>query len=302
MSGRILVTGASGFVGQHLARLLIDKGFQVSALQRGSLGIALPSEVEPIFADLTDVASLAAVPRRWHGVIHLAGASIPSLFTTTAPVVQNLAMTLNLLEHLEEARVLLVSSCHVYAPSDKPHREQGPLMPQGRYGLSKHLMEQMAPHYAQRLDIRIARPFNHLGPHQRPELVIPSLLRRLSASRDDATPLLMRGLNSVRDFIDVQDVAAAYLAILELASPGHHTFNVCTGKAHSIGDLVAMVLRLLDSKREVRFEEKPNSSDDIPYLVGSPERLMADSGWKPDLTLEQSLKTMLQLIPKETQP
>ncbi len=302
MKRSILLTGASGFVGLHMARLLVERGFQVSALQRGSRGIALPPGVAPIFADLSDVASLASVPKRWHGVIHLAGASIPSLFTTTAPVAQNVAMTLNLLEHLEEARVLLVSSCHVYAPSDQPHCEDGPLVPQGRYGLSKHLVEQMAPHYAHRLDIRIARPFNHLGPHQRPELVIPSLLRRLDDSKGDTAPVLMRGMDSVRDFIDVLDVATAYLAILELESPRHHTFNVCTGKARSIGDLVAVVLGLLNSHREVRFEGKPNSSDDISYLVGSPERLMADSEWKPEISLEQSLQTMLRSIPKEAQP
>lgn len=305
---RILLTGASGFVGQHVAHLLVERGFQVSALQRGSLGIELPPMVEPIYADLSDPASLAKVPRNWHGVIHLAGASIPSLFTTTAPVVQNVAMTLNLLEHLQEARVLLVSSCHVYAPSDVPRVEDGLIVPQGRYGLSKHLVEQLAPHYAHRLDIRIARPFNHLGPHQRPELVIPSLLRRLAATKDETGPVRMQGMDSVRDFIDVRDVAAAYLAILELDSPPHRTFNVCTGTGRSIGELVALLLRLLGPEREVLFEGKPNSSDDIPFLVGSPDRLMADSGWRPELSLEQSLRAMLQTmqtmqtIHKEGQP
>ena len=292
-SKRILITGASGFVGQHMARLLIERGFRVSALQRGSLGVELPPMVERIYADLSDPASLAAVPRNWHGVIHLAGASVPSLFTTTAPVVQNVAMTLNLLEHLQAARILLVSSCHVYAPSDVPQVEDGPIVPQGRYGLSKHLVEQLAPHYAQALDIRIARPFNHLGPHQRPELVIPSLLRRLAAAKEETGPVRMQGMNSVRDFIDVRDVAAAYLAILELDSPAHRTFNVCTGTGRSIGDLVALVLQLLGSEREVLFEGRPNSSDDIPFLVGSPDRLRADSGWKPELSLEQSLRAML---------
>lgn len=301
MIPRILLTGASGFVGQHMAHLLIERGFQVSALQRGSLGIDLPPRVEPIYADLADPASLAAVPRNWFGVIHLAGASVPSLFTTTAPIVQNVAMTLNLLEHLQEARVLLVSSCHVYAPSDARRIEDDPLVPQGRYGLSKFLVEQLAPHYAQALDLRIARPFNHLGPHQRPELVVPSLLRRLAASKSETGPVRMQGMNSVRDFIDVRDVAAAYLAILELDSPVHRTFNVCTGTGTSIGDLIALVLRLLGSQREVLFEGKPNSLDDIPYLVGSPDRLGAASGWLPELSLEQSLQAMLNTLHRDGQ-
>ena len=306
MSGRrILLTGASGFVGQHMASLLLGRGYEVHALQRGSLGVVPMEGVEPIYADLSDPASLAKVPRNWHGVIHLAGASVPSLFSTTAPVVQNVAMTLNLLEHLQEARILLVSSCHVYAPSAVPRSEDGPIVPQGRYGLSKHLVEQLAPHYAHRLDIRIARPFNHLGPHQRPELVIPSLLRRLAVTKAETGPVRMKGMNSVRDFIDVHDVTAAYLAILELESPAHHTFNVCTGIGRSIGDLVALVLRLLGSERKIQFEGQPNSSDDIPFLVGSPDRLRAGSGWKPEMSLEQSLQAMLetmQTIQKEGHP
>ncbi len=295
MSRSILLTGASGFVGQHMARLLLARGYDVSALQRGSLGVDLPAGLKPVYADLSDVASLAALPRRWHGVIHLAGASVPSLFSTTAPVQQNLAMSMNLLEHLDSARVLLVSSCHVYAPSSEPHREDGAIVPQGRYGLSKHLVEQLAPHYASRLDIRIARPFNHMGPQQRPELVIPSLLRRLAAGQGDGSPVRMMGMNSVRDFIDVLDVAEAYLAILGLEAPVHRTFNVCTGRARSIGDVVEAVLRLLGSRREVHFEGTPNSSDDIPVLVGCPDRLVA-TGWQPALSLEQSLEAMLKAL------
>lgn len=301
MKRSILLTGASGFVGQHMARLLLRRGFEVTALQRGSLGVSLPRGVRTIYADLLDPASLAAVPRRWHGVIHLAGASIPAAFRTMAPVVQNVAMSLNLLEHLEEARIVLVSSCHVYAPSDQLRVEEAALLPQGRYGLSKHLVEQMVPHYADRLDIRVARPFNHLGPRQRPELVIPSLLRRLSASRDDGSPVLMRGRDSVRDFIDVRDVAEAYLAILGLEPQRGATYNVCSGKARSIGELVATVLGLLGSKREVVFEGNPNSADDIPWLVGSPARLMAASGWNPHWSLERSLQAMLESIPGEDQ-
>jgi GDP-4-dehydro-6-deoxy-D-mannose reductase len=296
MKRSILLTGASGFVGSHAARLLVDRGWKVSALQRGSMGIDLPKGVKPIYADLLDSASLATIPRQWFGVIHLAGASVPSLFSTVAPVVQNVAMTLNLLEHLRDSRVLLVSSCHVYAPSDTPRHEDDGLVPQGRYGLSKHLIEQLAPHYAPRLDIRIARPFNHLGPFQRPELVVPSLLRRLAASRHDASPIRMAGLDSVRDFIDVRDVAAAYEAILGLEGPSYRIFNVCTGRPLSISKLVGSVLDLLGSTREVHFDGKPNSLDDIPNLVGNPERILSNSNWAPSISLERSLRDMMHTL------
>jgi GDP-4-dehydro-6-deoxy-D-mannose reductase len=299
---RILLTGASGFVGHHMARALLARGYRVFGLDRGA-GLDLPEGVEPLTVDLQDSASLMTLPRSWDGVIHLAGASIPSLFATTAPVTYNLQITLNLLEHLQDSRVLLVSSCHVYAPSDHRRKETDPIVPQGRYGLSKHLVEQLVPHYQGRLDIRVARPFNHLGPGQRPELVIPSLLRRLVGPPSrDASPVEMKGWNSVRDFIDVRDVVSAYLAILELEAPSERIFNVCTGRAQSIEDVVRAVMDLLGTHRPIHFQGSPNSSDDIPYLVGDPDRLQSVAGWTAGHSLSDSLGTMLQALQSQGTP
>ena len=291
-SRAFLVTGASGFVGQHLIRLLRVRGHAVTALDLGARP-DLPPEVEFRSVDLRDPSALADLPRTWDGVIHLAGASIPSLFATPAPVVLNLEITLNLLNHLRDSRVLLVSSCHVYAPSATRRQETDPVLPQGLYGLSKHLVEQTAPSFQGRLDLRVARPFNHLGPGLRPELMVPSLLRRLAALPKDDSPVLMEGLNSVRDFIDVRDVAAAYLAILEMGAPADRTFNVCTGQGHSIEDVVKTAMALLGQARPVQFRERPNSSDDSPYLVGDPTRLAA-AGWVASLGLSDSLSSMIQ--------
>lgn len=293
---RILLTGASGFVGRHMAEALVRMGDHVVALDRG-MAIDLPEGVEPLVMDLQDPASMADLPRTWDGVVHLAGASIPSLFATPAPVTFNLEITLNLLEHLRDSKVLLVSSCHVYAPSDQRRKETDAIVPQGRYGLSKHLIEQVAPHYQGRLDVRVARPFNHLGPGQRPELVVPSLLRRLAAaSPADTSPVQMAGWNSVRDFIDVRDVVSAYVAILALGSPAQSTFNVCTGRATSIEDVVRTVLTQLGVQREIQFQGSPNSTDDIPYLVGDPTRLSTAAGWAPHHSLSDSLRTMMQTL------
>jgi GDP-4-dehydro-6-deoxy-D-mannose reductase len=279
-----------------MAEALLRQGDRVVALDQG-IAFDLPKGVEPLVMDLRDSASMVNLPRAWDGVIHLAGASIPSLFATPAPVVFNLELTLNLLEHLRDTKVLLISSCHVYAPSDQRRKETDPIVPQGRYGLSKHLVEQLAPHYQGRLDVRVARPFNHLGPGQRPELVVPSLLRQLSsASLDDSSPVQMAGWNSVRDFIDVRDVVSAYLAILGLESPDHSTFNVCTGRATSIQDVVQTVLDLQGVRREIQFQGSPNSTDDIPYLVGDPSRLAEAAGWTAGHSLSDSLHTMMQTL------
>ena len=296
MNKTILLTGASGFVGQHLARVLAQRGYHVVALDQSPNPPEIPG-VETRCIDLAIPESLATLPRTWWGVIHLAAASVPRLFVTTAPVVSNLQITLNLLEHLEAGRVILVSSCHVYAPGSTPRREDDPILPQGRYGLSKHLCEQLLPHYQQKLDIRVARPFNHIGSGMRPELMIPSLIRRLlDHPVGNTSPLVMKGLDSVRDFIDIRDIATAYLAILELESPVHRTFNVCTGTGYSIGDVAREALSILGANRLVEFEQHPSSSEDIPYLVGDPARLQECSNWRAAFSLTESLRAVMKSV------
>ncbi|MGA3072018.1 MAG: NAD(P)-dependent oxidoreductase [Terracidiphilus sp.] len=290
---KVLITGGSGFVGQHMSRLLLDWGYRVFSLQRNTLA-SLPDGVDPIYIDLKDPKALKDLPRAWDFVIHLAGASIPSQFTSVDPVLLNVRMVMNLLEHLEDARVLLVSSCHVYAPSLCLRAEESPIIPQGRYGLAKHLIEQMAGHYEHKLDIRIARPFNHLGPYQRQELVIPSLLRRIRMSGSlDRSAITMSGTNSTRDFVDVADVVAAYLAILQIEVPNHRVFNVCTGTPLTIKHVADLALQILEIEREIAFEGHPNSADDNPFVVGSPARLMSASNWRPHVPLRVSLERML---------
>jgi GDP-4-dehydro-6-deoxy-D-mannose reductase len=279
-----------------MARALTAQGDQVFALDRTEYPHPCEGLVN-LSADLKDPASLASIPQQWDGVIHLAGATIPSQFSSPALVTFNLEITLNLLEHLRDSRVLLVSSAHVYGNSSMRRQETDPIVPQGRYGLSKHLVEQLAPHFKSRLDIRIARPFNHLGPGQRVELVVPSLLQRLAALPiEDQSPVEMAGCNSVRDFIDVRDVVTAYLAILGMEGSEDSVFNVCTGRATSIAEVVKAVLELLGVQREIHFQGTPNSLDDTPYMVGDPERLFLATGWRPRWSLSESLRSMMEAL------
>lgn len=292
MPRRILVTGASGFVGRHLVSLMLSHGHEVFGLQRRP-AIGMPQGFQPLLADLSDPTTLRELPRRWDWVVHLAGETIPSGFASPQPALLNLQTTLNLLEHLEEGRVLLVSSCHVYAPSSEVRREGSPIAPQGFYGLSKHLVEQLAPHYQARLDIRVARPFNHLGPGQRQELVVPSLLRRLRAHRGAAPMVLeMQGMDSTRDFISVQDVVSAYQAILELETQSSWCFNVCTGQAVRISDLARKALDLHGMDVDIHFSARPNSSDDNAFLVGDPGLIQSLTTWRPVHSLESTLASM----------
>jgi GDP-4-dehydro-6-deoxy-D-mannose reductase len=121
------------------------------------------------------------------------------------------------------------------------------------------------------------------------------MLRRiLDHPPGDPSPVIMRGLNSVRDFIDVRDVASGYLAIMELSQPVGRAFNVCTGRAVSVSEVVEKALKLFGSPRTVEFQVQAASTDDIPYIVGDPESLFSESGWKAEFPLEDSLSSILE--------
>lgn len=298
MTKRVLVTGASGFVGQAILPILLDRGFQVCGLDLAQTGPDRAG-LEWVKADLMDPASFASLPRDWDYVIHLAGATIPSQFVCpTRPILLNVGITLNLLEHLTRGRVLLVSSCHVYAPSRELREETSTVAPQGAYGLSKAFVEQVAPLYRPKLDIRIARPFNHLGPGSPPSLVVPSLLRKLrEAPGEPDRPLHMAGRDTYRDFIDVRDVAEAYLAILALEAPARPVFNVCTGRAVRISDVLRLAMGLLGQERPVVFAGSPNSADDNDFIVGSTAWIRSSTGWESRFDLASSLATMIHELP-----
>ena len=295
MAGKeILVTGASGFVGRYLVPALLERGYAVTALGREATRPEwLPAPVRWLSADLREPGSLSSLAPVW-GVMHLAGDTVPSQFSAPLMQLDNVAMAIAVAEGLSFGRLLFVSSCHVYAPSAAPLQESSPVRPRGRYGLSKHLAEQVMLAYGERHDIRIARPFNHLGAHMRPELMAPSLLERIRRERGARTPLRMHGLNSTRDFLDVRDITSAYLRILELEHPAERVFNVASGAPRTVSELAAAALALVgDGSREVVFEGSGNSTDDTDYLVGDAARLRTATGWAPRYALAETLRAML---------
>lgn len=287
----VLVTGAGGFVGRGLTAALVARGDRVTACGRHrARPETLPADVTWLSVDLADRASVAALDQSYAAIVHLAAETVPAAFSTSAPVVDNLAMLLNLTDRLASGRLLYVSSCHVYAPRSAPCRESDPVMPQGRYGLSKHLCEQAAL-AARHLDVRIARPFNHLGIGMAAQLAAPSIVRRLRAGGEG--PLMMHGLDSVRDFLDVEDIVNAYLALIDLDATVDRIFNVCSGIPVAMSSLVQTMLDLAGHDRAVVFEHRANSGDDTATIVGDNRRLSAATGWRPMVPLPVSVQRML---------
>jgi GDP-4-dehydro-6-deoxy-D-mannose reductase len=288
-----LVTGGGGFAGRHLLALLP--------------GALAPSRDE---LDLLDAASVRAAVRaaRPATVFHLAAlASVRRSWESPAEtLVANLRMTVHLLEAVRaeaaEATVLVASSGEVYGPPERlPIREDAQLRPQNPYAVSKAACDLLAGQYADAFDMRIVRTraFNHAGPGQSAEYVVGTLTRQVAeaeAAGADEVVLRTGNPDSSRDFTDVRDVVRAYRAAAELPAG---VYNVCSGRATSVRELVALVSRV--STLPVRHEVDPERvrPHELSELRGSADRLRAACGWKPEIPLELTVADALEAWRRE---
>lgn len=297
MSSRpgLLVTGASGFVGRHVVAAASGR-FSVVATGREARPEGLPGDVEWRQADLLSRESVAALPADLPFVLHLASETVPSKFSTYEPLAESVEMTLNLTRHLRSGRLIYVSSCLVYGLTGQAVTEDAPSDPRGGYGLAKAIGETIALR-ALHLDPVVVRPFNHIGAGMRSDLVIPAIVERVRRVAD-GDMVVMAGLDSVRDFLDVADIVKAYFALFDLADLPARVFNVCSGQATRIGEVVRLVARLLDKPiAGVAFADQPNSADDISVMVGNAQRLRLATGWRPDTALADSLRKLIEGMP-----
>jgi GDP-4-dehydro-6-deoxy-D-mannose reductase len=288
-----LVTGGGGFAGRHLLALLP--------------GAVAPSRDE---LDLLDAAAVLAAVReaRPATVFHLAAlASVRRSWESPAEtLVANLRMTAHLLEAVRaeapEATVLVTGSGEVYGPPERlPVTEEARLRPQNPYAVSKAACDLLAGQYADAFDMHIVRTraFNHAGPGQGAEYVIGTLTRQVAeAEAAGASAVVLRTGNpdSARDFTDVRDVVRAYRAAAELPAG---VYNVCSGRATSVRELVELVSRV--STLPVSHEVDPERvrAHDVPELRGSAERLRAASGWRPTIPLERTVADALEAWRRE---
>jgi GDP-4-dehydro-6-deoxy-D-mannose reductase len=287
------VTGGGGFAGEHLLRLLA--------------GAVAPSRDE---LDLLDAPAVRAAVRetRPAAVFHLAAlASVSrSWEAPSETLTANLRMTVNLLEAVKAeapaAAVVVASSGEVYGPPERlPVAEDAQLRPQNPYAVSKAACDLLAGQYADAFDMRIVRirAFNHAGPGQGDEYVVGTLTRQVAeAEAAGAAEVVLRTGNpgSARDFTDVRDVVRAYREAADLPAG---VYNVCSGSAISVRELVELVTRA--STVPVRHEVDPSRvrAHDVPELRGSAERLRAACGWRPEIPLERTVADALEAWRRE---
>jgi GDP-4-dehydro-6-deoxy-D-mannose reductase len=294
---RVFVTGLGGFVGGWLAAELRQAGHQVLPDARGhQQGV-----------DVRDVDGLtqALLAARPEAVVHLAAISAAGEAAKDPEQAFEVAVggTVNLLEGVGRLRsvsaLLVVGSSEVYgAPTldELPLGEDAPLRPRTPYALSKVAQESVALAYAARrqLPVGVARPFNHIGPGQRPAFVVPMLAERiLRLRRGQARDISVGNLHVRRDFTDVRDVVRAYRLIIERLVDGSLAsgvvLNVASGEAVSIRSVVELLCQAAGVPPVVRIDPALVRDDDPEEIRGDAGALRSVTGWRPQYSLQQTL-------------
>ncbi len=299
---RALVTGGKGFVGTWLVAHLQECGDDVVSFDR---------EIDVTDGRAVQRAVGEAVP---DAVYHLAAQThVGRSWDDPEAVVR--VNTLGTLHVLEAARrcsepptVLLVSSAEVYGIIDErrlPADEDTPLAPVSPYAASKVGAEFLGlqAYLAHGLRVIRVRPFNHIGPGQGDGFVVPSVAKRIvEARRSGSNTVKVGNLTPRRDLTDVRDVVRAYRSLVEQGQPGD-VYNVCSGRAPSVEELVTRMVELAGGGLELVPDPDLVRPVDVPVLCGSPRKLAAVTGWAPQVPIDRSLADVLvqweRLVPAD---
>jgi nucleoside-diphosphate-sugar epimerase len=291
---RALITGLRGFTGDYLQQELQQAGYEV-------FGTVLPGEAAGpnLFAvDLLDHAAVADVMAevRPDVVVHLAGIAFVGHGDASQIYQVNVVGTRNLLAGLAACThrpscVLLASSANVYGnASVRVIDELVPPAPANDYAVSKLAMEYMARLWMDKLPIVIARPFNYTGPGQSDSFLLPKIVAHF---RKGARAIELGNQAIARDFSDVRAVVSCYRRLLA-AVPAGETFNVCSGRSHSLASVIEMMEAIAGYQIEVRVNPAFVRANDVLTLVGDDAKLVRVIGPTEQVPLAETLRWMYE--------
>jgi GDP-4-dehydro-6-deoxy-D-mannose reductase len=305
ISGATLVTGATGFAGGHLLDQLADRAPLVAWYRPDGQQPDPQRHLDWRPVNLLDGEDVArgieeVAPAQ---IFHLAGApQVAASFRTAVPhLLTNVIGTHHILEAVRRSgrpcRVLVASSAQVYRVGDEPLDERAPLAPATPYGFSKLAQDRLAERAWSEdgLDVVIARPFNHAGPRQGSAFVVSSFARQIARIEAGLAPpeILVGNLEARRDMTDVRDVVGAY-DLLMSSAPAGRPFNICSGRAWKIRDLLDELLNVARVRIAVVIDEARLRPVDVPVMQGDATRIRTELGWSPRIPVEQMLSDTLE--------
>lgn len=296
---KALITGVDGFTGRYLAIELQRAGYEVFGLVYKPLAEDIPGVKSVYACDLCDMANLSRIVAEIQPdvVAHLAAIAFVAHGDVDAIYQTNLLGARNLLESLvclnkPLRSVLIASSANIYGnTAGGVLDENTPPSPANDYAVSKLAMEYMAKLYQSRLPITIVRPFNYTGVGQSESFLLPKIVNHI---RRKASVIELGNLHVARDFSDVRMVVQYYRRLLESPAAVGETFNVCSGQAYTLDEVLAMVRTLADYNFEVRVNPAFVRANEVKILIGNRSKLDALVGSVANIELIDTLRWMIE--------
>lgn len=275
----ILVTGAAGFIGQHVVAAAAQRGWRVFAIDRKpGTSTAQVTHIQHLSSTATPLPDLPAIP---DAAILLAWPIAPGSYLESAENTDALACTIATAQHLLHLgcrRLVGVGTCAEYAPAKgSPMREDHPLAPGNLYAACKasaHLVLAQLCHQAQ-AEMAWARIFNPYGPGEPPTRLLPTIAQHAA----QGSVFAAGSGNQIRDYVYVEDVGSALALLADSCLTG--PVNICTGVPISLGEVMESIAKACGgSPATIALGTKAERTWDPPYLVGDATRLVA-AGWHP---------------------
>lgn len=313
MQKKALVTGADGFIGSHLTEKLLKEGYDVKAFvfynsfnSWGWLDM-LPketlSQIEIFQGDVRDPNGVRDAVKGMDEVFHLAALiAIPfSYHSPDSYVDTNIKGTLNVLQAARDAdvqRLLVTSTSEVYGTAQfVPITEEHPYQGQSPYSATKIGADRMAESFYRSFEmpITIVRPFNTYGPRQSARAVIPTIITQLLSGKEE---IELGSLTPTRDFNYVLDTVNGFYEIARSDRTIGEEINIATQNEVSIGQLAQELIDQINPSAKIVCDEqrqRPEKSE-VERLLGSNEKIMRLTDWKPQYTLEEGLARTIEFF------
>ncbi len=312
---RVLVTGSGGFIGSHLAERLVEKGARVRAfVHYNALGkegwldlLPVRKELEVVAGDICDYDYLFEAMREIDIVFHLAALiDVPHSYKTPRAYVRtNIEGSLNVLQAARERnieRLIHTSSSEIYGTARYvPMNESHPVQAQSPYAATKVAADQLAEsfHRSYGVPVTIVRPFNTFGPRQSIRAVVPAIITQCI----EGNVIRLGNVHPSRDLTYVTDTVEGF--VLAASSPDAigKTLNLGTGKGILIKELAHLIIQLMDRSVEIEIDQnrvRPSESE-VTQLLSDNTFAQDLLGWKPQVGLEEGLKTTIEWIKQNSE-
>lgn len=308
-----LITGITGFVGSHLAELLLNEGYEVVGTTRPRSPTDnvehLLDKVKVVDAELLDPHSMDSLLKETkpHFIFHLAAQSfVKSSWNSPATTMEiNVVGSVHLFEAVRrmgtDPVVQIAGSSEEYGLVKKgeiPVTEENPLRPLSPYAVSKVAMDYLGYQYHESYGMKIIRTrgFNHTGPRRGDVFAESTFAKQIALiEKGKQEPVIRVGnLDVERDYTDVRDMVRAYYLAVQKCEPGE-VYNIASGKAWKISDVLNMLLSMSSKKDKIEIKEDPERMrpSDVPILLGDATKFRKKTDWKPEIPFEKTLEDLI---------